>query len=473
MKRSKKLYTLLGIFIIICIVTIAVTQIEESKEQIKATGEIILEIPRKDVRSLSWVYNENSLAFHKDEKWLYDEDESFPVDGQKIEDLLEPFESFGVSFTIEDVNNYSTYGLDDPECVIQFATDDQVYTIQLGSYSKMDEERYFSIGDGNVYLAKKDPLDVFNITLNDLIKHDEKLSYQQITEIKFEGAENYTVFLAEESDASYSSNDIYFTEQNNKTLPLDTKQINNWLQTVSTLSLTNFVTYHATDEELESYHLTDPELTVTISYTAADDSGKEVDGTYILSVSRNPDELAAAEEAEANNKEAVAVTAYIRIGDSRIVYKISEYSSNRLCSVSYNDLRHREVLPIDFDDVYQIDFELEDSNYTIIADGKDKDTQERIWKYEETVVETETLQKELTSLKAGDSDDFTLENPSEKNEISFTVYLENKNHPKIKVALYRYNGEQCLAVVDGKPFALISRSDAVDLIEAVHAIVLN
>lgn len=79
MKRSKKLYTLLGIFIIICIVTIAVTQIEESKEQIKATGEIILEIPRKDVRSLSWVYNENSLAFHKDEKWLYDEDESLSL----------------------------------------------------------------------------------------------------------------------------------------------------------------------------------------------------------------------------------------------------------------------------------------------------------------------------------------------------------------------------------------------------------
>ena len=40
------------------------------------------------------------------------------------------------------------------------------------------------------------------------------------------------------------------------------------------------------------------------------------------------------------------------------------------------------------------------------------------------------------------------------------------------IALYRYDGEQCLAVVDGKPVSLIPRSYAVDLIEAVNAIVL-
>ena len=39
--------------------------------------------------------------------------------------------------------------------------------------------------------------------------------------------------------------------------------------------------------------------------------------------------------------------------------------------------------------------------------------------------------------------------------------------------LYRWDGEHCLAVVDGEPVSLVARSGAVDLIEAVQAIVLN
>ena len=45
MNRSKKLYILLGILAVACIATFAVMQMEERKEQIKETGEIILELP--------------------------------------------------------------------------------------------------------------------------------------------------------------------------------------------------------------------------------------------------------------------------------------------------------------------------------------------------------------------------------------------------------------------------------------------
>lgn len=42
-----------------------------------------------------------------------------------------------------------------------------------------------------------------------------------------------------------------------------------------------------------------------------------------------------------------------------------------------------------------------------------------------------------------------------------------------KAKLYRYDGSHCLAVVDGAPVSLVTRTSAVDLIEAVHAIVLD
>ena len=41
------------------------------------------------------------------------------------------------------------------------------------------------------------------------------------------------------------------------------------------------------------------------------------------------------------------------------------------------------------------------------------------------------------------------------------------------MALYRYDGEYCLAEVDGEPVSLVPRSQAVDLTEAVHGIVLS
>lgn len=42
-----------------------------------------------------------------------------------------------------------------------------------------------------------------------------------------------------------------------------------------------------------------------------------------------------------------------------------------------------------------------------------------------------------------------------------------------EIELYRYDGNKCLAVVDGEPVSLVNRSYVVDLIEAVNTIILN
>ena len=54
--------------------------------------------------------------------------------------------------------------------------------------------------------------------------------------------------------------------------------------------------------------------------------------------------------------------------------------------------------------------------------------------------------------------------PSQRQEIALTVYLDNDAFPQVAVELYRWDGEHCLAVVDGEPVSLVARSGAVDLI---------
>ncbi len=90
--------------------------------------------------------------------------------------------------------------------------------------------------------------------------------------------------------------------------------------------------------------------------------------------------------------------------------------------------------------------------------------------YLETEVEIDDFRDALESLQA---DSFTDEAPAQKEEIRLTLHLDNEAFPTVEISLYRYDGSSCLAVVDGVPTALVERSQVVDLIEAVNAIVLN
>lgn len=179
----------------------------------------------------------------------------------------------------------------------------------------------------------------------------------------------------------------------------------------------------------------------------------------MLNLSRDP--------AEQDGDEDGTATAYARVGDSPIVYQISTSSYTSLIAASYDDLRHREVLPADFADISQLDISLEGQTYTLTSEGGGG---ERTFSYEGEELEMARLQSALEALCA---DSFTHETPSQKQEICLTVHLNRDGNPTVQIDLYRYDGAHCLAVVDGEPASLVDRSAVVDLIEAVHAIVLN
>ena len=473
MKRSKRLCILLGVLAVACVATFALSRYQAKKEQIQTNGEVVLEIPVDSVQALSWEYDSETLSFHKDDQWIYDEDEAFPVDGEKIVGLLNQFSAMGAAFTIENPEDLSPYGLSDPTCSITITTDEETYTILLGGYSTMDSQRYVSIGDGNVYLVADDPLDDFDIGLRDLLDPDDIPAFDQVSEITFTGSENYQIFYEAYEDGSartYCADDVYFVQQEDGTLPLDTDKVNSYLQTIRYLDLSDYVTYNVTDEELAQYGLDDPQLTIQVDYTEENEDGDEVSDTFTLHISRDPEELAKAEASESDSDEEDTeeeITAYARVGDSPIVYRLYSESYSSLMRASCDDLRHTELFTADFADITQINVSLEGTDYTITTDGSGDD---RTYAYLETEVEIDDFRSALESLQA---DSFTDEAPAQKEEISLTLHLDNEAFPTVEISLYRYDGSSCLAVVDGVPTALVERSQVVDLIEAVNSIVLN
>lgn len=449
MKRIRKILILLAVLAVISITAYNVSKYEERKEQIKNSNEVVLSVEKENVVSLSWEYDSTSLAFHNSEGWLYDNDEFFPVDEEEINSLLDIFGSFEAAFIIENVEDYSQYGLDEPECTINFATSDTEYKITLGDYSTMDSKRYVSIGDGNVYLASEDPLDTFKRTLKDMIKNDEVPKFSTVNNISFSGLENYEIYYAEENRFTYCDDDIYFTDKDSETLSLDTSKVKSYLSSLSYLNIIDYVTYNATEDELTKYGFDEPELTVNIDYATTDEDGNENNTVFKIYIST------------------VDEASYIRLNDSQIIYNLSESDYKTLTEISYNKLRHDEIFSGNFEDIYKMEIIMDNTTYAITSETKDDTT---TYYYNDEEISISDLKNALSSLNA---DSFTSEGPAQKDEISLILYLNNENFSKTAITFYRYNGSLCLAETDGKTVALVDRNSVVELMEAVNAIVLN
>ena len=474
MKRYKRVIILAAVLVVACIATFALTRYEEKQENIRTSDEIIMQIPSENVLSVSWDYSGGGgLAFNKtDDGWKYQDDEAFPVSEEKVMDILEHFESYGVTFVIEDVTDYSQYGLDEPECTLHLATSERSYDIKMGDFSKMDEQRYISIGDGNVYLVSEDPVDYVGSSLSSMILHDDTPGFETVVDITFTGNENYTIVCTDESTNTYNpEDDIYFVERDGKTVPLNTASVRTFLNTITSLDLLTYASYNVSEEELKTFGLDNPMLSVTVNYTYTGDDDETLSDTCVIHISENPEERAASDANVAEGNTATAVTKYVRIGDSQIVYTMDDTDFAILKAAAYDDLRHKTLYWGDFEIVKQIDITLEGEEHSLFSKLEgEEDAQELVWYYGETKLDITDVQSTLEALSA---DSFTSELPSKDEEIGVTLHLDNENFPTVEIRLYRYDGLLCLAVVDGDPVSLISRSSVMDLVEAVQTIVLN
>ena len=65
MKRTKKLYILLGVLVVICIATFALSKTEKKKENIKNSDKTVLEVDSDSVNKISWKSSLEALLLKK------------------------------------------------------------------------------------------------------------------------------------------------------------------------------------------------------------------------------------------------------------------------------------------------------------------------------------------------------------------------------------------------------------------------
>ena len=473
MTKKTRLILLGGVLAVSVGAAAAMSLSKEAREDIRESGEVVFELPADEVTAVSWTYTDEageevSLAFRTDgDGWIYDGDEAFPVDGEKIGELLDRFAELRAAFVIEDVTDTAQYGLEDPVCTIGLTAGDTDYEIRVGNFSELDSQRYLTFGDGTVYLVDEDPMDVYAAALDDFLLGDDIPAFPEVESIAFTGAEEQ-IILREEDGGSYREEDIYYLDG----APLDTDRVEDYLTHLTALSLTDYATYKAAGADLASYGLDDPELTAAVTYK---DLETEETVTVTVAVSRAPadretpwSEVAEALEAAEESGEISAydeAIAYLRVGESAIVYEIGYDDLAEILACSYDDLRHTEVLPADFEHVESLTFTLDGETYTFTRTEAADGDEAAEWSFNDTEIDIADVEDALTSLAVSDFEG----GPAGAEEISLTAVLDLEGNPEVSVTLCRADGETCIARVDGEQVGSIPRSQAVALMEAVEA----
>lgn len=465
MSRSKKLLGLLAALLVLALAAFAATRLNPENQESEAEnddGVSIFALDTGSVTALSWTYGEESLTFENvGDGWAYAQDSSFPLDSTYIDAMLSALSNVTASKTIEDPEDLSQYGLEAPVCTISVTAGDTTELL-IGDETVLDGDRYLSLGDGNVYLVDAALLDSFSYGLYDLVEKESIPSMTDVLSLSVDtGAQQLVLEHLEDSGLAYSDEYVWFMQQEDGYLPLDTELTQALLANITGLTWGGCVDYHASSEALEGYGLGSGAATVTVRYVEsadAEDSGpSETEKTFVLELG------AAADDGR-----------YARIAGSDMVYLVDAGAAESLLYTTYVELLPDEVLLMDWDTVTAIDIALEDEVYHITRDeqevtGDDGSTStETVYTLNGETIDLAGILDSLTALAStGGASTVT---PDSGAEISFTFYRDTETFSEVTLAFYPYNSGSCLVTLNGASTVFVARDDIAALLESIRAV---
>ena len=364
------------------------------------------------------------------------------VEGKEyLDKMLEALTDVESTKTIENPENLDQYGLEIPVCVIT-VEDGQSHTLSIGLETAVGGQRYFSNGDGNVYLVDGDIIEHFQYGLYDILKHQTLPEVAQLTglTVALPGG-GYEITREENSGLAYSDDYVWFMD--GKALDNDLTQT--LLDMVTNLNLSECVDYNATD--LSRYGLDAPAVTATVL-----DGGK---AAYTL-------EISASENGEC----------YVRLSDSKMIYQRDAALSDTLRYTTYADLQPDDVILMDWDTVQSVAVTLDGEEYLLTRTTEEKTdgegTVETVWKLDGQDVAFASV---LNSLSDMTSNGYaTGIAPEGEPEITFRFFRDRDSFSQVTLSFYAYNSTSCLVTLDGVSTVTVKRETAAELVSSVKNI---
>ncbi|MCD7859177.1 MAG: DUF4340 domain-containing protein [Firmicutes bacterium] len=481
MKRTRNLIIVAAVFVVLLAVIFAESKISEHIDSVTSTDEIILALSVDDLTAVSWTYEEETLSFTSaDGVWQDETDADFPVDADAMAEFLANFAEIHSLFTITDVEDYSQYGLDEPQCVVTLTVGEQTYTLNLGGYSTMDAQRYASLGGTTVYLLEDDLLEYITTDRDDFLQNDSLPAYDDFVSLSISGDVSLNAVYDAESVYSYTDDYNYY-ETSADYLTLDDATLENYVSLLDGLSFTDYASYTASSVTLADYGLENPALTITVTGTVEpeeeDGEAETVAYTLNIGVVEVVTEEEADEESENAEEAEPTYVYYLRVGESEMIYNLDSTTCEAIAACSYNDLRPTAVVSPDWDTLQSLSVTIGDESYEIslalrseIEELEEDEEDETLYLLDSQEVDISTLTAKIDALYIHS---FVDEAAEKVLEMSFSLTLDRESYPTVSVEIYQYDSENCLVYVDGQSVGLITRTMMVNLREAMTSLALS
>ena len=466
MTRSKKLLALLialGAIIAVFFIVSKMSDSYTSSLKDETTSLFSMESV-DDATALSWEYDGETSSFSKsDGAWQYDKDPAFPVDEDKIDDLLNNFVNVSSSKTIENPEDVSQYGLDDPAVTVNIKAGSESRTFEFGNATDITGEYYCSTGDGNVYLVSSLIADSFKADFLSVVKMEDVPDMSEVNSLSVSNADGeYTFDHIEDAGICYSDEYVWYYNNGSGYTALDNELFNTYLSSITGVSFISCVNYNASDEELASYGLDDPAVSLNVNYTRTEETETDEtdeDGNIIYDTKEYIEDFSLDLGGYDGDY------CYARIPGSNMVYKVNASVEDTYIYTSIDDMLPDDVINLDWSEVTSIDMSVDGTAYTIeheTADTKDENAAENdsyTYDGKELKNDDTDMGSELDSLASVSSSGRASNSPDGKEAVlSFVFHRDNENHPETTLDFYRYDSSTYFVVLDGETTVLVDSS---------------
>lgn len=443
MKRGKKLIAMLAVLVLIAGAFLLVTLLSPKEDADSDTAyQTILKIDPAKVTNIGWKYSTEASFTKTENGWVNDADSAFPTDESCLEKMLHILSEVGSSKTIEKPEDLAQYGLQYPFCTITVTVDGTTHNLALGDQNSFSGERYFSIGDGNVYMVANEIASYFNFGPEGALKMEQIPDLSALSNLKVHsGDRSYEITWLTGSDKTYSTHYKWFMGDK----VLDTELTEEMLDTLYSLEWKECADYNATD--LSKYGLDQPAVVATVTYLQ--------DKTFVLELG---------DETEKG--------VYARIAGSNMVYLVRSAVLSKLSNTVYDELKPDELLAMDWDTVTSMDIILDGVTHTLtyeeVPDVNGCATGEFVWKYNGAEVEGATLTGKLDSMVCNG---YATVAPDQAEQLRFVFHRNASHHTQVELVLYPYTSTACIATLDGELTVLADKTYVTSLITAIRKIV--
>lgn len=301
MKRNKKLLILIGI-LIVCIVGYSVVSVISKKSEEDSVSEstdiTVTNFSADDVALLCWNYQGEDYSLTlTDSYWYNSADADFPVKQSYASTMSTQIASITASRKLENVADFSEYGLDDPSMSVSVMTSTGgELSFIFGDINSVSGEYYMQysegssfVQNGDVYLVSEAVVNAFSYTMDQLIQFESLPDLSDINSVKITANEIYRIsYMGEDNAIPW----ILRGEEGSKRTA-NTTLCEELVSTLEYLSFTDCVNYDAKSADLAEYGLDEPWAVITVDYnisSSSTDSSEDTESDTLTLSLGNVDE---------------------------------------------------------------------------------------------------------------------------------------------------------------------------------------